>query len=72
MSLLTKQSPIDPDDVSLNSLVAQQQVDINFFLGTNSTIMLIGVTLVARILGLSHPTTTGTILILPLETPLQN
>src|SRR4051812_10308014 len=30
MSLLTKQSPIDPHDVPLNSLVAQEQVDVNF------------------------------------------
>src|SRR4051812_642747 len=30
MSLLTKQPPIDPQDVSLNSLVAQEQVDVNF------------------------------------------
>src|SRR4051812_15015792 len=30
MSLLTKQSPIDPQDVPLNSLIAQDQVDVNF------------------------------------------
>ena len=30
MSLLTKQAPIDPQDVPLNSLVAQVQVDVNF------------------------------------------
>src|SRR3954471_435957 len=30
MSLLTKKAPIDPHDVSLNSLVAQEQVDVNF------------------------------------------
>src|SRR3954464_10251461 len=30
MSLLTKQDPIDPHDVTLNSLVAQEQVDVNF------------------------------------------
>src|SRR4051795_1868081 len=30
MSLLTKQSPIYPQDVPLNSLVAQEQVDVNF------------------------------------------
>src|SRR3954464_8198222 len=30
MSLLTKQPPIDPQDVPLNSLVAQEQVDVNF------------------------------------------
>src|SRR3954462_13802496 len=30
MSLLTKQPPIDPHDVTLNSLVAQEQVDVNF------------------------------------------
>src|SRR3954462_1886720 len=30
MSLLTKQAPIDPHDVPLNSLVAQEQVDVNF------------------------------------------
>src|SRR4051812_26991346 len=30
MSLLTKQSPIDPHDVPLNSLITQDQVDVNF------------------------------------------
>src|SRR3954465_5737758 len=30
MSLLTKQDPIDAHDVPLNSLVAQEQVDVNF------------------------------------------
>src|SRR3954463_909081 len=30
MSLLTKQPSIDPQDVHLNSLVAQEQVDVNF------------------------------------------
>src|SRR3954465_13269441 len=30
MSLLTKQPPIDPQDVPLNSLVSQEQVDVNF------------------------------------------
>src|ERR1041385_8843340 len=30
MSLLTKQPSIDPHDVHLNSLVAQEQVDVNF------------------------------------------
>src|SRR3954471_7749256 len=30
MSLLTKQAPIDPHDVPLNSLVAQEQVYVNF------------------------------------------
>src|ERR1044072_1080721 len=30
MSLLTKQAPIDPHDVPLNALVAQEQVDVNF------------------------------------------
>src|SRR3954462_10089747 len=30
MSLLTKQAPIDPHDVPLNYLVAQEQVDVNF------------------------------------------
>src|SRR3954469_16320081 len=30
MSLLTKQAPIDPQNVLLNSLVAQEQVDVNF------------------------------------------
>src|SRR4051812_5673993 len=30
MSLLTKQAPIDPHDVPSNSLVAQEQVDVNF------------------------------------------
>src|ERR1043165_6839600 len=30
MSLLTKKAPIDPQDVPLNSLVSQEQVDVNF------------------------------------------
>src|SRR3954465_5224343 len=30
MPLLTKKTPIDPQDVPLNSLVAQEQVDVNF------------------------------------------
>src|ERR1044072_2098037 len=30
MSLLTKQAPIDPQDVPLNSVVAQEKVDVNF------------------------------------------
>src|ERR1041385_6763260 len=35
MSLLTKQAPIDPQDVPLNSLVAQEQVDVNFISRNN-------------------------------------
>src|ERR1044072_2429172 len=35
MSLLTKQTPIDPQDVPLNSLVAQEQVDVNFISRNN-------------------------------------
>src|SRR3954470_20180684 len=35
MSLLTKKSPIDPDDAPLNSLVAQEQVDVNFISRNN-------------------------------------
>ena len=35
MSLLTKQPPIDPQDVPLNSLVAQEQVDVNFISRNN-------------------------------------
>src|SRR3954464_11856759 len=35
MSLLTKQSPIDPHDVTLNFLVAQEQVDVNFISRNN-------------------------------------
>src|ERR1041384_1215892 len=35
MSLLTKQAPIDPQDVPLNSLVAQEQVDLNFISRNN-------------------------------------
>ena len=73
MSLLTKQAPIDPQDVPLNSLVAQEQVDVNLSLETTSTIMLIGVILVATILDRFHPTTMGTtILILASKTPLLN
>src|SRR3954470_8099384 len=35
MSLLTKQAPIDPHDVPLNSFVAQEQVDVNFISRNN-------------------------------------
>src|SRR4051812_21546914 len=35
MSLLTKQPSIDPHDVPLNSLVAQEQVDVNFISSNN-------------------------------------
>ena len=35
MSLLTKQAPIGPHDVPLNSLVAQEQVDVNFISRNN-------------------------------------
>src|SRR3954467_2119438 len=35
MSLLTKQAPIDPQDVPLSSLVAQEQVDVNFIYRNN-------------------------------------
>src|SRR3954467_14186562 len=35
MSLLTKKAPIDPHDVPLNSLVAQEQVDMNFISRNN-------------------------------------
>src|ERR1041385_7624977 len=35
MSLLTKQPSIDPHDVPLNSLVAQEQVDVNFVARNN-------------------------------------
>src|SRR4051812_42396725 len=35
MSLLTKQAPIDPHDVPLKSLVAQEQVDVNFISRNN-------------------------------------
>src|SRR3954454_18671565 len=35
MSLLTKQPSIDPHDVPLNSLVAQEQVDVNFISRNN-------------------------------------
>src|ERR1041385_6359893 len=35
MSLLTKQPSIDPHDVPLNSLVAQEQVDVNFIARKN-------------------------------------
>src|SRR3954466_11174383 len=35
MSLLTKQAPIDPHDVPLNYLVAQEQVDVNFISRNN-------------------------------------
>src|SRR4051812_37623675 len=35
MSLLTKQPSIDPPDVPLNSLVIQEQVDVNFIARSN-------------------------------------
>src|SRR3954464_9064890 len=35
MSLLTKQAPIDPHDVPLNSFVDQEQVDVNFISRNN-------------------------------------
>src|SRR3954467_13091945 len=35
MSLLTKKDPIDPHDVPSNSLVAQEQVDVNFISRNN-------------------------------------
>src|SRR3954463_11739413 len=35
ISLLTKQAPIDPQDVPLNYLVAQEQVDVNFISRNN-------------------------------------
>src|SRR3954469_1381406 len=35
MSLLTKKSPIDPQDVPFNSLIAQEQVDVNFISRNN-------------------------------------
>src|SRR3954466_7253293 len=35
MSLLTKQAPIDPHDVPLNSLFAQEQADVNFISRNN-------------------------------------
>src|SRR3954466_4862623 len=35
MYLLTKQTPIDPQDVPLNSLVSQEQVDVNFISRNN-------------------------------------
>ena len=35
MSLLTKQAPIDPHNVPLNSLVAQEQVDVSLISRNN-------------------------------------
>src|SRR3954462_15198812 len=35
MSLVTEQAPIEPHDVPLNSLVAQEQVDVNFISRNN-------------------------------------
>src|SRR3954466_6060390 len=35
MSLLTKKAPIDPHDVPLNSMIAQEQVDVNFIYRNN-------------------------------------
>ena len=61
MTLLTKQAPIDPHDVPLNSLVNQERGKLMLILSLGSTLitMLIGVIL-AAILDRSHPTTTGT------------
>ena len=55
MSMLTKKVPIDPRDVPLNSLVAQEKSELMLILSLGITliIMLIGVTLVTTILGLS-------------------
>ena len=35
MSLLSKRSSVDPHDVPLNSLIAQEQVDVNFISRNN-------------------------------------
>src|SRR3954464_13823927 len=69
MSLLTKQPSIDPQDVPLNSLVAQEQVDINFVSKNNFNNNAYRSNFGSTILGLSHPTTMGTTLILPPATP---
>ena len=47
-SLLTKQVPMDPNNVALNSLLANEndQVDVNFLLETISITMLIKIILV--------------------------
>ena len=67
MSLLTKQAPIDPHDVPLNSLVAQEQVDVKF-----TTIMPIAVSFVPT-LDRSHPRNMGTTtLIIAPKTPFMN
>src|SRR3954451_11538345 len=60
MSLLTKQAPIDPHDVPLNSLVAQEQVDVNFISSNNFINNAYRVILVTTILDRFHPTTMGT------------
>ena len=72
MSLLTKQVPIDPRDVPLNYLVAQEkeQIDVNFISRINFNKILIGLTLLTRILGFSLPTTLMEILIaIPILVP---
>src|ERR1041384_1851259 len=45
MSLLTKQAPIDRQDVPLNSLIAQDQVNVNFISRNNFNNNSIGATL---------------------------
>ena len=76
MSLLTKKTTIDPHDVPLNSLVAQEQVDVNVISRNNfnnNAYRNGTTTLVATILHHSHPTTMGTAtLILAPKTPLLN
>src|SRR4051812_26233814 len=71
MSLLTKQPSIDPHDVPLNYLVAQEQVDVTLLLEITSTIMLIGETLLV-ILDRFHPIMGTKTLTLAKRTPLLN
>src|SRR4051812_8550911 len=73
MSLLTKQAPIDPHDVPLNSLVAQEQVDVNFISRNNFNNNAYRSNFCNTILDRSHPTTVGTTtLMLTPITPLLN
>src|SRR4051812_37293712 len=70
MSLLTKQAPIDPHDVPLNSMVAQEQVDVNLSLETTSITMLIRVILVTTILDRFNPKTMETVIATPIAKPI--
>ena len=70
MSLITKKSPIDPHDVHLNSLVAQEQVDVNFIsrnnFNNNAYRSIFGSNNPDR----SHPTIMETVIATPIAKPI--